>query len=207
MDHPDPIVTLKADPAGLTAAKARKLQTAVTTVEHCLGLWQPFVAAATTHALHITVGAADDPEEATTPTVSAHLDADGGHLRLRVPRSLVDDPPSRLAARILDIAVPALVTHAETHPHERPPAFWVNTDMERPPPDDPEPGIVLDDLLDGDVLLIARHDGTPAGADLRRRTLDDFLCDRLEAPGIAGRDGAVTTDSAVCFTLELLHSD
>jgi hypothetical protein len=207
MDHPDPIVTLKADPAGLTAAKSRKLQTAVTTVEHCLGLWQSFVAAATTDSLHITVGAADNPEGNTTPAVSAHFDADQRHLHLWVPWSLVDDPPSRLAARILDIAVPALVTHAESHPHEQPPAFWASTDVRQPPTDDPEPGIELDDLLEGDILLIARHDGTPADADFRQRTLDEYLCDRLETPGIAGRDGAFTTDSAVCFILELLYSD
>jgi hypothetical protein len=207
MDDPDPIVTLKVDPAGLTAAKSRKLQTAVTTVEHCLDLWQPFVAAATTHSLRITVGAVDNLEGDTTPTVSAHLDAEQGHLRLRVPRSLVDDPPSRLTARILDIVVPALVSHAENHPKEQPPAIWANTDVGQPSTEEPGSGIQLDDLLEGDVLLIARHDGTLADADVRQRGLDDYLCDRLEIPGFAGRDGAFTTESAVCFTLELLYSD
>ncbi|UQU66841.1 hypothetical protein COUCH_11470 [Couchioplanes caeruleus] len=207
MDDPDPIVTLKVDPVGLTAAKSRKLQTAVTAVEHCLGLWQPFVAAATTHSLRITVGAVDNLEGDTTPTVSAHPDAEQGHLRLRVPHSLVDDPPSRLAAWILDIVVPALVTHAENYPHEQPSAFWANASLGQTPTEDPGSGIQLDDLLEGDVLLIARHDGTLADANVRQRVLDDYLCDRLETRGFAGRDGAFTTESAVCFTLELLYSD
>ncbi|MEU8664174.1 hypothetical protein [Actinoplanes philippinensis] len=187
---------MTADPAGLTAVQSRKLRTAVTTVERCLGQWQPFVAAATAHELHLTVGATDGPPETTE-----------GHQRVRVPHDLVDDPPSRLAAGILAIVVPAIVAHAENHPHEHPPSFWTNPDDRQPSAHDPEPGIQVDDLLDGDVLVIARHDGTPADADIRERALDSYLCDRLEAPGIAGRDGAYTTGSAVCLTLELLSGD
>ncbi|MEV6599880.1 hypothetical protein AB0M36_23940 [Actinoplanes sp. NPDC051346] len=183
------------------------MQTAITTVEHCLGLWHSFIAAATNHPLHIAVTTPDDPDSDTAPAVSAHLDTDQGHLHLQVPRSLVDEPPSRLAARILDVVVPAIVVHAENHPHEQPPAFWVSTQAWQPPADEPEPGIRLEDLLDGDALLIARHDGTPAGADSRERTLDDYLCEQLESPGIAVRDGALTTDTTLSWTLELLNSD
>ena len=203
MDHPDPVVTLRADPTGLTAARSTKLAAAVTTVGHHLRPWHPFVAAASTHPLHITVTAVDDP----APTVAAHLDADRAHLRLPVPLGLLQEPPGRLAARLLDLVVPALVTHAEHHPHPRPTAFWQGTEDGSPPTDDPEPGIQLGDVLDGDVLLVARHDGTPAGAESRERTLGDDLCVRLEGPGIAASDGAFTTDSAVCWTLELLHGD
>jgi len=207
MDHPDPIVTLSADPAGLSAARSRKLRSAVTTVEHCLGLWQPFIAAATPHPLHITVTTADDPDAETAPTVGARLGTDRRNLHLQVPHSLLQKPPSRLAAQILDIVVPALVTLAEHHPHPQPPARWQSTEEWQPPPHDPEPAIQLGDLHAGDVLLIGRHDGTPADADSRERALEAYLCERLEEPGIAGRDSAFTTSSAVSWTLELLHKD
>jgi hypothetical protein len=205
MDHPNPILTLTAAPAGPTTVRSKKLHTAVTTVEHCLGLWKPFLAAATSHPLTITVATTHNPSADTAPMVHAYLDTAQGHLHLQVPYGLLQEPPSRLAALMLDIVVPALATHAEQHPHPQPPSFWFNTEEPQPPTDRPEHGIQLEDLLDGDVLLIARHDGTPADADSRERALHDYLCEQLESPGIAAHDGTLTTDSIVSWTLELLH--
>jgi hypothetical protein len=204
MDHPNLIMTLKTDSAGLTAARAQKLTSAITTVEHCLRPWQPFITAATTHPLHITVTTTRDSGPTTAPTVGAQLDTDQAKLRLQVPNSLLQEPPNRLATRILDVVVPALVTHAEHRPHPQPPTFWERMEERLPPADDQDPGILLEDLLDGDVLLIARHDGTPTDADSRERTLDDYLGERLETPGVAAIDGAFTTKTVVVWTLELL---
>ncbi|BCJ49499.1 hypothetical protein Asp14428_09740 [Actinoplanes sp. NBRC 14428] len=179
---PLPLVTLRAETAGLTAARPKKLQTAVTTAEHCLDLWRPFIAAATSRPLQITVTAAD--------TLRYAVDSAG--FRLQVPQSLLDAPPSRLATRILEIAIPALVMHAEDHPHPQPPGLRPDPDAPQPATDDPEPGPHLEDLLDG-----------PDAASSRARALDDYLSAHLENPGIA----AHSTDTTLSRTLELLHHD
>jgi hypothetical protein len=176
MDHPDPIVTLSADRAG-------KLRAAVSIVEKCLEMWQPFVAAATSQPLHITVTTA------------------------WVPPALLQEPPGRIAAHILDVVVPMLVTHAEGHPRPQPAAFWEQPDDREPPPDDPDAGLRLEDVMDGDPLVVARHDGTPAGQESGEEALRQYLCERLEAPGIAGYDDLVLTGTAVGWTLELLPRD
>jgi hypothetical protein len=209
MDHPDPCVTWTAEPADLSAARSKKLRSAVTTVEHCLRLWQPFIAAATTHPLHVTVTTTDDLPGETTPTVGARLDIDQWHLHLQVPFSLFQQTSSQLAAQILDTLVPALVLLAEHHPHPHPPAFWEPPQAWQPPPppENPELGIHLEHLLDDDPLIVGRHDGTPAGAEAREETLADYLCERLEEPAIAVYDSIIITDSAIGWNLELLPKD
>jgi hypothetical protein len=193
MDHPNAIVTIKAD----SASKSRTLRSAVLTAEHCLGLWQPFLTAATPYPLHITVTTTDDPD----------VVFDTGRALVQVPHSLLEESPGRIGARILDVVVPALVAHAERHPHPQPPVLWQSTVEWEPTPQEMEPGIQIEFLDEGDVLLIGRHDGTPDGADSRCRALDAYLCEHLENPGIAGRGGAFITGATVSWPLELLPLD
>ncbi|MET0494879.1 MAG: hypothetical protein ABW000_17290 [Actinoplanes sp.] len=193
MDHPAAIVTFELDPAGTS----QTLRSAVAAAEHCLELWQPFLTAATPHPLHITVSTTDDPDVV--------FDTDRAHLQ--VPQSLLRGSPGQIGARILDLVVPALVTHAERHPHPQPPTFWRSAEEWEPPPQDEEPGIQIEFLDEGDVLLIGRHDGSPADADSRCRALDAYLCEHLENPGIAGRGGPFIDGSTVSWTLELLPLD
>ncbi|UQU66860.1 hypothetical protein COUCH_11570 [Couchioplanes caeruleus] len=204
MDHPNHILRFGTDTAGLTATGAKKLRTAVSTVEHRLTLWRPYLTAATTHPLHIAVTTTDSPGSETEPTLSSHLDAEQGTLHVQVPLSVLHEPPSRVAAHIISIIVPALVTHAEHQPHPERPVLWVHSKEWRPPTVDPDPGINLEDVMDGDVLLIARHDGTKTDAEARERTLGDYLCERLENPGIAAIDSTFTTETAVAWTMEML---
>lgn len=205
MDYPNPILTFHADYTGLSAPRSRKLQTTVTTVEHCVGLWQPFIAAATSQPRRVALMTMLDPDPETTPTMSVQLSPDTETLVLQVPLGLLKESPSQLAARILDVIVPALVTLAEQHPHPQPPVFWETTEEWQPPSHDLQPGIQLEDLLEGSILVIGCHNGTPADAESRERALDAYICERLEEPGIAARDGAFATNSAVAWTLELLR--
>jgi hypothetical protein len=193
MDHPDSTVTFEVRPA----EKSRTLRSAIAIAEYCLGLWQPFLIAATPHPLHITVTTTDDPD----------VVFDTDRALLQVSQSLLRESPGRIGARVLGVVVPALVAHAERHPHPRPPAFWQATEEWQPPVQEEESGIQLEFLDEGDVLLIGGHDGTIADADSRYRALDAYLCEHLEDPGIAGRGGAITTNATVSWTLELLTRD
>jgi len=56
-------------------------------------------------------------------------------------------------------------------------------------------------------LIVGRHDGTPAGKETREDTLQEYLCERLEAPGIAVYDHLILTNTAVGWNLELLPRD
>ena len=210
MDHPNLLVTLTADPSRLPTSWAKKVRSAITTVEHCLGLWQPFLTAATTQPLHITITTTGEPHSETTPAVGSRLDTARWNLHLRIPHSLLKEPTNQLAAHILDIVVPALVLLTEHHPHPQQPAFWNHPPGWQPPPpepDDPEAGIQLEHLLDDDPLIVGRHDGTPAGKETREDTLQEYLCERLEAPGIAVYDHLILTNTAVGWNLELLPRD
>ena len=201
MDHPDPILTWTVHTSGLTAGRARTATSPATPAQRCLDLWQEFLAAATSHPLHITVTTADRSDIA--PTVSVHVDTDRGTLHVAVPHSVLQGPPGRLAAEILDVVVPALVAIAEHRPHPQPPRFWQSPHTE-PPPHDPQPGAQLEDLTQGEVLLLGRLDGTPDDADTRFCKLDAYLCERIEEPGIAARAGTDATASTVYWVLELL---
>jgi hypothetical protein len=198
MDHPDPFLTWTVQTSGLTAGKARTVKSAVTIVQRCLDQWQEFLSAATSHPLHITVTATGHGDGA--PTVTSHLDT----LQVQVPHGVLNQPPGQLAAQILDLVVPALLTVAEQHPHPQPATFWQAPDDTEPLPDDPQPGPRIEELTEGEVMVIGRLDGTPDDADTRFRKLEDYLYERLEGPGVAGLDGYDETDSAAFWTLELL---
>ncbi|MGW4945029.1 hypothetical protein ACWEOZ_25950 [Actinoplanes sp. NPDC004185] len=202
MDHPHPVTWTPQVP-GLSARRSKTLHSAVSTAEHCLALWGDFLTAATPQAVGITVTVTDDTDSVST--VVAGLDAAGEHVALVVPLSALEEHADQLAARMLDAVIPALVTIAEQHPRPEPVLVWYREQVTGPQPDD-EPGldIALDHLDDEvELVLIGRLDGTPGEEPGPHHRLDDYIDERLECRGIAGRADSGVVGSAAYRVLEL----
>ncbi len=179
------------------------MRSAVSTAEHCLTLWDDFLAAATPQAVGITVTVTDDTD--TAPVVTARLDVAGDHLELVVPLSALEAHAGQLAARMLDAVVPALVTIAEQHPRPAPVFVWYREEANDPQPGD-ELGldIALEHFDDEvELLLIGRLDGTPSKGPRPEHRLDDYIDERLECSAIAGRADGGTADSIEYRLLEI----
>ncbi|GGQ83767.1 hypothetical protein [Couchioplanes azureus] len=191
MDHPHPVTWTLQIPS-LPARKSKTLHSAVNTTQHCLTLWDDFLTRATPHAVGITITVTDDTD--TTPAVTARLDAARGHLELVVTLSALEENANQIATRLLDAVVPALVTIAEHHPQPEPIIVWQHEDVNDPPPGDEHDLATALELLDEEnqLLLISRLDGTPTEELDPHRRVDDYIDERLECRGIAGRaDGGV----------------
>jgi hypothetical protein len=202
MGHPHPVTWTMRIP-GLPARRSKTLRSAVSTAEHCLTLWDDFLTAATPRAVDIAVTVTDDTD--TTPVVTARLDAADQHLELVVPSSALEERPDQLATRMLDAVVPALVTIAERHPRPEPVFVWHREEANDPHPGD-EPGldIALEHFDDEvELLLISRLDGTPSEEPGPHHRVDDYIDERLECPGIAGRADSGIADSAEYRVLEI----
>ena len=202
MDHPHPVTWTPQIP-NIPARRFKTLRSAVSTAEHCLGLWGDFLTSATPQAVGITVTVTDDT--GTASTVTAGLDAAGEHLELVVPLSALEEHADQLAARMLDAVMPALVTIAEQHPRPEPVVIWYREQVTDPQPGD-EPGldIALDHLDDEvELVLISCLDGTPIEKLGPHHRLDDYIDERLECRGIAGRADSGVVGSAEYRVLEI----